>query len=87
VLFTVPILQTSRGYDLRDRGRLKTFRKPVLIVTGKDTVGFHRRINDALAASVPAAERVELSGGHGAPATARDQFVAELRASLASHPW
>ena len=66
-------------------GRLTTLRVPVLIVTGKDTVEFHRRINDILAASLPVAERVELTGGHGAPVAARDEFVSELRAFLARH--
>ena len=65
--------------------RLKAFRRPVLILTGTDTVAFHRRINDILAASFPTAERVELSGGHTAPVTARDEFLAKWRAFLARH--
>lgn len=65
--------------------RLKGFRRPVLIMTGTDTVPFHRRINEILAANLPMAERVELSGGHTAPVTARDDFVAKLRGFLARH--
>jgi pimeloyl-ACP methyl ester carboxylesterase len=66
--------------------RLRAFRRPVLIVTGTTTVSFHRRINDILAATLPRAERAELPGGHGAVATAPDQFIATLRAFLARHP-
>ena len=65
--------------------RLKAFRRPVLIMTGADTVAFHRRINDILAANFPIAERVELAGGHTAPVTAREDFVAKLRAFLMRH--
>jgi len=68
-----------------DPVRLKGLRVPVLIVTGKDTVAFHRRINDILAASLPVVERIELPGGHGAPGTARGEFVSALRAFLARH--
>jgi pimeloyl-ACP methyl ester carboxylesterase len=67
------------------RERLKTFRRPVLIMTGTETVAFHRRINDILAGDFPMAERVELTGGHSAPVTAREEFVAKLRAFLARH--
>jgi hypothetical protein len=57
-----------------DPERLKGFRRPVLIATGKVTVKFHRRINDLLAANLPTVERVELPGGHSAPVAARDEF-------------
>jgi pimeloyl-ACP methyl ester carboxylesterase len=66
-------------------GRLKSFRRPVLIMTGANTVAFHRRINDILAANFPMAERVELAGGHTAPVTAPEDFVAKLRAFLTRH--
>jgi pimeloyl-ACP methyl ester carboxylesterase len=69
-----------------DPKRLKGFHRPVLIVTGSSTVGFHRRINDILARSLPLAERVELPGGHRAWDSARDEFLAALRAFLARHP-
>jgi pimeloyl-ACP methyl ester carboxylesterase len=68
-----------------DPVRLRGFRRPVLIITGKDTVGFHRRINDVLAAGLPEVERVELPGGHRASVAAREEFVSELRAFLARH--
>jgi pimeloyl-ACP methyl ester carboxylesterase len=68
-----------------DPNRLKALRTPVLIVTGKDTVAFHRRINDILAASLPVVKRVELPGGHAAPTTASNEFIATLREFLAHH--
>lgn len=65
--------------------RLQAFRRPVLIMTGVNTVPFHRRINDILAANFELAERVEVTGGHTAPITAREEFVATLQAFLARH--
>jgi hypothetical protein len=41
-----------------DINRLKNLRRPVLIVTGSDTVSFHRRINDIFASAISRAERV-----------------------------
>jgi pimeloyl-ACP methyl ester carboxylesterase len=69
-----------------DPRRLKALRTPVLIVTGKDTVAFLRRINDVLAARLPVVERIELPGGHRSPYTAPDEFVAKLREFFARHP-
>jgi len=68
-----------------DPSRLRQFRRPVLIMTGSTTVPFHRRIDDILANSLPMAETEELTGGHGAPAAARDEFIAKLRAFIARH--
>jgi pimeloyl-ACP methyl ester carboxylesterase len=68
-----------------DVGRLKTFRRPVLIVTGSRTISFHRRIDDLLAMHLPLAERAELSGDHGAPASAREEFVSKIKAFLTQH--
>ena len=68
-----------------DLGRLKGLRVPVLIVTGEATVGFHRRINDILAESLPVAEPRELPGGHGAPVAKPEVFFSEVRALLARH--
>lgn len=62
--------------------RVKTFKGPVLIVTGADTVSFHRRIDGILATEFPTAERLELPGGHGAVASAPQQFVREFMAFL-----
>jgi pimeloyl-ACP methyl ester carboxylesterase len=68
-----------------DPDRLKTFRHPVLIMTGAETVSFHRRIDDILASELPMVERVELPGGHSAPSSAPDAFIAGLEAFLARH--
>jgi pimeloyl-ACP methyl ester carboxylesterase len=65
--------------------RLRTFRRPVLIMTGSNTVPFHRRINEILAQTLPLAERIELAGGHTTPVSAADDFVATLQAFLARH--
>lgn len=66
-----------------DVQRLKHFDRPVLVLTGSTTVSFHRRINDLLAALLPQAERGELAGGHAAPVTAHDAFLARVKQFLA----
>lgn len=68
-----------------DPERLKTLRRPVLIVTGAQTVSFHRRIDELLASGLPIVERIELQGGHSAVASAPEAFISELRAFLARH--
>ena len=68
-----------------DPDRLRRFTRPVLILTGSQTVRFHRRIDDLLAAALPKAERAELSGGHNAPAAVPDAFVQALTAFLTRH--
>lgn len=65
--------------------RLKKFRKPVLIVTGKNTVSFHRRINDILVTQCPVVERLELPGTHAAVVTAQDEFLKRLQSFLERH--
>lgn len=62
--------------------RLKALTTPVLLVAGSETVDFHRRINDQLAASLPHAAQVTVAGGHTALATARDEFLAKWRAFI-----
>jgi hypothetical protein len=57
----------------------------VLIMTGAETVSFHRRIDDLLASHFPKVERVELPGGHSAPASSPDAFITELEAFFARH--
>lgn len=68
-----------------DPKRLQDLQRPVLILTGNETVKFHRRIDDRLAANLPRVERVGLTGGHSAPVVARDEFVTKLRAFLSRH--
>jgi len=68
-----------------DMRQLRSFRKPVLIVTGKNTVSFHRRIDDILAVEYPLAERLELPGNHAAVLTAQEEFLNGLRSFLEQH--
>jgi pimeloyl-ACP methyl ester carboxylesterase len=68
-----------------DPDRLRRFDRPVLILTGAQTVRFHRRIDDLLAAALPTVERADLPGGHDAPSAAPNAFVAALRAFFQRH--
>ena len=69
-----------------DRSRLRTFQRPVLILTGTTTVSFHRRINDILAKHLPSTQRAELPGGHGAVVTAMGPFLEIYSGFLSSRP-
>jgi pimeloyl-ACP methyl ester carboxylesterase len=68
-----------------DANQLKSFRKPVLIVTGTRTVSFHRRIDQILATQCPVVEGLELPGNHAAVVTAQDEFLNGLRSFLERH--
>jgi len=68
-----------------DLARLARFPHPVLLLTGSDTVAFHRRINVLLARAFPQIETAVLPGGHAAPRTAMTTFVEQLRAFLRRH--
>jgi pimeloyl-ACP methyl ester carboxylesterase len=68
-----------------DLARISRFRRPVLLLTGSDTVAFHRRIDEFLARQFPQIETSVLPGGHSAPRTAMTAFVERLRAFLALH--
>ena len=72
-------LYTVSEYD-DDPVRLGGLRIPALVVTGADTVAFHRRINDVLVRTLPRAEALELPAGHNSPAAMPDHFVGEWRA-------
>jgi pimeloyl-ACP methyl ester carboxylesterase len=61
---------------------LANFRRPVLIVTGTNTVSFHRRIDEILATHFPIVDRLELPGTHSAIVTAQDVFLNGLRSFL-----
>jgi pimeloyl-ACP methyl ester carboxylesterase len=63
--------------------RLKSFRRPVLLITGANSPRFHRRINELLAAHLPLVERAELPGGHSAVNTARSESLVRVRSFLA----
>lgn len=68
-----------------DQATLARMEVPVLLLTGSETVPFHRRMNDLLAGVLPRVERAELPGGHSAPRTASSAFNQHLRAFLARH--
>jgi pimeloyl-ACP methyl ester carboxylesterase len=58
-----------------DPSRLRELRMPALIVTGADTVSFHRDMNTILLRTLPRAEPLELGAGHNSPAAEPDRFV------------
>lgn len=59
--------------------RLHAFKQPVLILTGKGTVAFHKRINELLAEEFPIATMKEITGGHSAPQEAVLEFIKAIR--------
>jgi hypothetical protein len=69
-----------------DIKRVRSFQRPVLVVTGIETVSFHRRIDEILATEFPSAERLDLLGNHGAVASAREEFVRGLLGFLSRRP-
>jgi pimeloyl-ACP methyl ester carboxylesterase len=69
-----------------DPRRLARLRRPVLLVIGTQTVGFHRRINERLAQMIPGLETAELQGDHGAPRTSVPAFAQLIRDFLHRHP-
>lgn len=68
-----------------DRARLAQLDRPVLLLTGTQTVPFHRRINELLARAIPAVETAELPGGHSAPRTSPNAFNERLCEFLLRH--
>jgi pimeloyl-ACP methyl ester carboxylesterase len=58
-----------------DPAKLRTLTMPALIVTGADTVSFHREMNRILLRTLPRAEALELAAGHNSPAAEPEQFV------------
>lgn len=62
---------------------LAQFAKPVLIITGTQTVAFHQRINEQLAAAFPRAHTASLPGSHTAVNSHAADFVGQVRAFLA----
>ena len=83
-------LYTVGDYD-DDPARLRRLLVPALVVTGAQTVPFHRTINDALLRALPRAEALQLGAGHNSPAADPDHFVTawrefERRASAAPAP-
>lgn len=69
-------LHTIGDYDDNPE-HLRTVRIPTLVVTGADTVPFHRAINASLARLLPRSTALSLSGGHNSPTADPDYFVGE----------
>ncbi len=55
--------------------KLHQFNKPVLIITGNQTVSFHKRIDNILAKEFPHAKEVMVESGHAIPAIASKEMV------------
>jgi pimeloyl-ACP methyl ester carboxylesterase len=55
--------------------KLHQFQKPVLIITGTQTVPFHKRIDELLAAAFPSAKTASITGGHTAVNTNPGEFI------------
>jgi pimeloyl-ACP methyl ester carboxylesterase len=69
-------LHTSSNYD-DDPQRLRNLSMPVLVVTGAETVAFHREMNQILLRLLPRATPLEMTGGHNSPTSDPDYFVAQ----------
>jgi pimeloyl-ACP methyl ester carboxylesterase len=61
-----------------DPRRLRSLRRPVLLVKGTGSATFHHQIGDLLAAELPEALVVEMPGGHAPHIVSRDRFLREL---------
>jgi pimeloyl-ACP methyl ester carboxylesterase len=58
-----------------DYKKLHKFQNPVLIVTGTQTVAFHRRIDELLTAEFSFAKTANIQGGHTAVNTNANEFI------------
>jgi pimeloyl-ACP methyl ester carboxylesterase len=67
-----------------DAARLRGFARPVLLVKGTGSAHFLHAISDALAATLPRAETVELPGGHAPNVVSMDEFLRRLAAFQAA---
>ncbi len=61
-----------------DLKKLHQFQKPVLIVTGTQTVPFHKRIDELLAAEFSFSQTANIQGGHAAINTNPIEFIDTL---------
>lgn len=64
--------------------KLHQFQKPVLIVTGTQTVPFHKRIDELLRARFRFAKTATIHGGHTAVNTNPDEFIEDFLKFLKS---
>lgn len=63
---------------------VRELRCPVLLINGTNTVGFHRRINERLAALLAGAQVAQIPGTHAASRSAPREFVEVTRTFLKS---
>ena len=70
-------LSVVNNYQI-DLKKLHDFKKPVLIITGTQTVPFHKRIDELLIAEFPLAKTASIQGGHTAVNTNPHEFVETL---------
>ena len=70
-------LSLVNNYQI-DLKKLHDFKKPVLIITGTQTVPFHKRIDELLTAKFPLAKTASIQGGHTAVNTNPHEFVETL---------
>lgn len=58
--------------------KLHQFQKPVLIITGTETVTFHKRIDELLTEAFPFARQIIIQSGHAIPTTAPKELLKYL---------
>lgn len=61
---------------------LQLFQKPVFIITGTQTVPFHKKIDELLAAALPLAKTAGIAGGHTVVNTNTAEFIQQLKSFL-----
>lgn len=71
-------LSVLNKYKVRTK-QLAKFRKPVLIITGTQTVAFHKKIDEILTKEFPSAKELFLKGGHAIPTTAPLELAKAIR--------
>jgi len=64
--------------------KLHLFQKPVFIITGTQTVPYHKKIDELLAAEFPLAKAGSIPGGHTAVNTNATEFVKQLKDFLSN---
>jgi pimeloyl-ACP methyl ester carboxylesterase len=67
-------LSAVSNYEV-DLKKTHQFGKPVLIITGTQTVPFHKKIDELLAAEFPLAKTATIPGGHTAINTSPKEFI------------
>jgi pimeloyl-ACP methyl ester carboxylesterase len=71
-------LSAVNDYKL-DMKKVRQFKKPVLVITGTETVAFHKRINALLAAEFTSATAESIQSDHAIPSKAPQDLVRCLK--------